>query len=175
MEGGAQFAPDITHFACLQQLYQYILTLLHLDSPQGLLSTADYHYSADMLKARGFIEYMENNRDVLQGLIPLPTPAQLERDPIRFIGLLLARMGLKQKRVGKSELGTYHVDIERIDLLNALVFRRRATFMGVSIPLDTSTIAPKKTTALDVLTTCMDGIKRFFSQTSDGLSSICLA
>ncbi len=49
-----------------------------------------------MLKARGFIEYMEANRDVLKGLIPLPTTAQLERDPIRFIGLLLTRMGLHQ-------------------------------------------------------------------------------
>ena len=95
--------------------------------------------------------------------------------PIRFIGLLLTRMGLKQKRVGKSELGTYHVDNARIDLLNALVFRRRSGFMGVSIPLDTSTIAPKKTTAMDVLTTCMDGIKRFFSQKPDDLSGLCLA
>ena len=84
-------------------------------------------------------------------------------------------MGLKQKRVGKSELGTYHVDNERIDLLNALVFRRRTNFLGVSIPLDTSTIAPKKTTALDVLTTCMDSIKRFFRPTSNGLSDLCLA
>jgi len=175
MEGGAQFAADITHFACLQQLYQYILTLLHLDSPQGLLSTSDYHYSAEILKARGFIKYMEAHRDVLKGLIPLPTSAQLERDPIRFLGLLLTRMGLKQKRVGKSELGTYHVDNERIDLLNALVFRRRTNFLGVSIPLDTSTIAPKKTTALDVLTTCMDSIKRFFRPTSNGLSDLCLA
>ena len=175
MEDGAQFAADITHFACLQQLYQYILTLLHLDSPQGLLSTADYHYSADMLKARGFIDYMESNRDVLKGLIPIPSSAQLERDPIRFIGLLLTRMGLKQKRVGKSELGTYHVDNERLDLLNALVSRRRARVMGVGIPLDTSTIAPKKTTAMDVLTTCMDSIKRFLRPTSEDLSGLCFA
>jgi len=174
-EGGAQFAADITHFASLQQLYQYIITLLHLNSPQGLLSTADFHYSAETLKARGFIEYMEKNRDVLKGLIPLPTTAQLERDPIRFIGLLLTRMGLRQKRVGKSELGTYHVDSARIDLLNALVFRRRIGMMGVSVPLDASSIAPKKTTALDVLTTCMDGIKRFFSHKPDNLSGLCPA
>ena len=174
-EGGAQFAADITHFASLQQLYQYIITLLHLNSPQGLLSTADFHYSAETLKSRGFIEYMEENRDVLKGLIPLPTTAQLERDPIRFIGLLLTRMGLRQKRAGKSELGTYHVDSARIDLLNALVFRRRMGMMGVSVPLDASSIQPKKTTALDVLTTCMDGIKRFFSQKQDNLSGLCPA
>ena len=174
-EGGAQFAADITHFASLQQLYRYILNLLHLTSTQGLLSTADYHYSAEMLKARGFIEYMEENRDILKGLIPLPPAAQLERDPIRFIGLLLTRMGLKHRRVGKSELATYHVDSARIDLLNALVFRRRASIMGVSIPLDASSIQPKKTTALDVLTTCMDGIKRFFSQKPDNLPGLCPA
>ena len=151
------------------------ITLLHLNSPQGLLSTADFHYSAETLKSRGFIEYMEENRDVLKGLIPLPTTAQLERDPIRFIGLLLTRMGLRQKRAGKSELGTYHVDSARIDLLNALVFRRRMGMMGVSVPLDASSIQPKKTTALDVLTTCMDGIKRFFSQKQDNLSGLCPA
>jgi hypothetical protein len=174
MKEGAQFAADITHFAALQQLYQYILTLLYLDSPNGLLSTADYHYSADMLKSRGFIDYIERNRNVLKGLIPLPSPAQLERDPIRFIGLLLTRMGLKQKRTGKSELGAYHLDNERLDLLNALVLRRRERFIGVTIPLDTSTIAPKKTTALDVLTNCMDKIKRFFKQPDD-FSRCCLS
>ena len=84
-------------------------------------------------------------------------------------------MGLKQKRVGKSELSTYHVDSARIDLLNALVFRRRANVMGVSIPLDASSIQPKKTTVLDVLTTCMDGVKRFFSQKPDNLPGLCLA
>ena len=174
-ESGAQFAADMTHFACLQQLYQYILTLLHLNTAHDLLSTSDYHYSADMLKARGFIDYMEEHRPVLKGLIPLPTPAQLERDPIRFVGLLLTRMGLKQKRAGKSELSTYHVDSARIDLLNSLVFRRRANVMGVSIPLDASSIQPKKTTVLDVLTTCMDGVKRFFNQKSNNLPGLCLA
>ena len=175
-EKGAQFAPDLIHFASLQQLYQYLLQLLHLTTQKGgLLSTSDYHYSAEMLKARGLIDYIETHRDVLKGLIPLPTPAQLERDPIRFVGLLLARMGIKQKRVGKSELSTYHVDSARLDLLNALLNRRRSGFLGVNIPLDTSSIPDKKTTLLEVLSTCMDGIKRFFSQKEDVLSGFCLA
>lgn len=173
---GAQFAPDVTHFASLQQLYHYVLTLLHLTSTQeGVLSTSDYHYSARLLKERGFIDYLEQHRNVLKGLIPLPTSAQLARDPMRFLSLLLGRMGLKQKRVGKSELATYHVDVERLDLLNALLLRRKAGMMGAHVPLDTSSILPKKTTVMEVLNTCMDGIKRFFHQKPDDFSRLCPA
>jgi len=32
-------------------------------------------------------------------------------------------MGLKQKRVGKAALGLYHLDVKRINLLNALIMR----------------------------------------------------
>jgi len=53
----------------------------------------------------------------------LPSAQLLQRDPLRFLSMLLGRMGLKQKRVGKAALGLYHLDVKRINLLNALIMR----------------------------------------------------
>ena len=170
-----QFAADVTHYASLQELFKHVLETLNLTTPFGLLSTTDYHYSREMLIQNGFVDYIEANRDIFKGLISLPTPAQLDRDPVRFIGVLLSRLGLKQKRVGKSENGTYHVDAERAALLNALVTRRRAGLVGVSIPLDTTSVPVKKSTTLDVLGACLKGIKRFFQPDSDVFSGFCPA
>ena len=170
-----QFAADVTHFASLQQLYQFVLSLLHLTTTHGLLNTADYHYSREMLIHNGFVGYIEANRDVLKGLISLPSPAQLNKDPIRFIGILLSRLGLKQKRVGKSENGTYHLEGARTAMLNAIITRRRAGWAGLGIPLDTTSVPVKKSTTLDALGACLNGIKRFFQPGSDVFSGLSFA
>ena len=170
-----QFAADVTHFASLQQLYKHVLDSLRLTTSHGLLSVADYHYSREMLINKGFVDYIEDHRDVFKGLLSLPTPAQLHRDPVRFLGVLLSRLGLKQKRVGKSANGMYHLDGERVALLNALIARRRAGLPGVSMPLDTTSVAVKKTTTLDVLGACLQGIKRFFQPDSGVFAGFCPA
>ena len=170
-----QFAADVTHFASLQALFKYVLETLKLTTPHGVLSTTDYHYSREMLIQNGFVDYIEAHRDIFKGLLSLPTPAQLDRDPVRFIGILLSRLGLKQKRVGKSENGTYHVDVERTTLLNALMIRRRAGLMGVSIPLDTTSVPVKKSVTMDMLGACLDGIKRFFQPGSGVFAGFCPA
>ena len=170
-----QFAADVTHFASLQQLYQFVLSLLHLTTTHGLLNTADYHYSREMLIHNGFVDYIEANRDILKGLISLPSPAQLNKDPIRFIGILLSRLGLKQKRVGKSENGTYHLEGARIAMLNAIISRRRAGWAGLGIPLDPTSVPVKKSTTLDALGACLNGIKRFFQPGSDVFSGLSFA
>ena len=170
-----QFAADVTHYASLQALFKHVLETLNLTTPYGLLSTTDYHYSREMLIQNGFVDYIEANRDIFKGLVSLPTPAQLDRDPVRFIGVLLSRLGLKQKRVGKSENGTYHIDGERTALLNALITRRRAGLVGVSIPLDTTSVPVKKSTTLDVLGACLEGIKRFFQPDSGVFAGFCPA
>lgn len=100
---------------------------------------------------------------------------QLNRDPIRFLGGLLARLGLKQKRVGKCENGMYHIDGDRARLLNALITRRRAGLAGVAIPLDTTSVPAKKSATLEVLGACLQGIKRFFQPESSVFGSFCPA
>ena len=172
-ERHAQFAADITHFASLQQLYKHVLDTLHLTTPHESLSVVDYQYTREMLINRGFVDYIESHRDILKGLLSLPTPAQLERDPVRFLGVLLARLGLKQKRVGRAENATYHVDVERTQLLNSLITRRRSGMAGTNVPLDITSIPVKKTTSLDVLGACFQGIKRFFSLDSSVFSDFC--
>jgi len=161
-ESCPQFAADVKHVATAQVLYKQLLAALHLTSTKNTLNSADYHYTKDTLINSGFIDFIEENREVLRGIMSLPSTAQLARDPLRFIGTLLSKLGLKQNRVGRSEQATYHVNGERIQLLNAILIKRSAGLMGASIPLDTQSLAVKKMTTLDTLTTCLQRIKQFF-------------
>ena len=91
---------------------------LHLTTAHKTLALHDYQYTKDTILHSGFIIWIEEHRSILQGLISLPSKQQLQRDPLRFLSMLLGRIGLKQKRVGKAALGLYHLDIERINLLS---------------------------------------------------------
>lgn len=159
-----QFAADVQHFATEQALYKRLLNALYLIKDEGdLLNTADFQYTSDSTRIKEFIEYIEDNRIVLAGIISIPSSQQLKRDPLRFIGTLLTKLGLKQKRVGRSENATYHIDGDRLQLINGILQKRRAGIMGTCIPLNTSSIPAKKITALDTITTCMQRIKDFFT------------
>ena len=158
-----QFAADVKHVATAQVLNKQLLSALHLTSTKNTLNTTDYHYTKETLVKSGFIDFIETNRPVLRGLIRLPSTEQLARDPLRFVGTMLAKLGLKQKRVGRATKGTYHVDEGRIQLLNNIIIKRRAGLMGASIPLDTQSIVIKKFAPLDKLTLYLQSIKRFFS------------
>lgn len=163
MEQGEQFAADLTHFATLQQLYKKLLTTLKVDSEGGILKTGDYRYSKETLVGSGFLHWLDENRSFLQGVITIPSLAQLSSDPLRFISFLLNRLGLKQKRVGKAGEGSYHLDSERIDLLNGLLLRRKAGMTGVTLPLNTSSVTVKKETPIDFFVDCFKKIKAFFT------------
>jgi len=163
LEDGAQFAADLTHFRTLQLLYKHVLDTLHLTTPHQTLALQDYKYTKDTLLTGGFITWIEEHRAILQGLIPLPPQQQLQRDPLRFLSMLLGRLGLKQKRVGRAALGIYHLDVERINLLNALIMRRAKGLAGVSMPLDTSSCAVKKPSTTDFFIETFKKIKRFFT------------
>lgn len=170
LETGAQFAADLTHFAVLQQLLKKLLQTLNLDTSRGILSTEDYQYDAESLLKSGFFEWIEQNRNVLQGLISLPTANQLKKNPLRFISNLLSRVGLKQKRVGRAEKGLYHLDSERIELMNALTIRRRSTSMSAGIPLDAASKLPKKQSCMHSLREGLAKIKAFLAPKSLNLA-----
>ena len=171
-EKSPQFAADVKHYATTQVLFQQLLIALRLLSDKNTLNVADYRYTKETLLNGGFIDFIETNRAVLRGIMSLPSPDQLQHDPIRFVGTLLAKMGLKQKRVGRSENATYHIDEDRISLLNGILLKRRKGFLGSSIPLDTQSIATKKATPLDTLTMCLESIKRFFCPETPKLAFI---
>jgi hypothetical protein len=163
METGAQFAADLSHFATLQSLYQRLLKTLHLTTNHDSLSLEDYRYSKDDILASGFIAWIESNRPVLQGVVTIPATAQLKNDPLRFVGMLLKRLGLKQKRVGRADEGVYHLDVNRTQLLNALVLRRKGGLTSVTTPLDTSSVNAKKETTTAFFVECFTKIKNFFT------------
>lgn len=163
MQEGAQFAADLTHFATLQQLLQKLLKALHLTIGDPRLSLEDYRYSKDSILACGFIGWIEANRAILQGVITLPSPTQLTRDPLRFVSQLLGKLGLKQKRVGRAEEGVYHLDVERTQLLNALIHRRQSGMAATATPLDTSSIAVKEANPVSFFVDSFNKIKRFFT------------
>ncbi|HAU0661299.1 TPA: hypothetical protein JBG89_11755 [Legionella pneumophila] len=163
LEDGSQFAADLTHFSTLQLLYKKVLETLHLTTTHQTLALHDYQYTKDTILHSGFINWIEEHRAILQGLISVPSAQLLQRDPLRFLSMLLGRMGLKQKRVGKAEHGLYHLDIERINLLNALIMRRAKGLAGISAPLDTSNCRLKEPSTTEFFIETFKKIKRFFT------------
>lgn len=163
LEEGAQFAADLTHFATRQELYKRLLHTLNLTTAQNILSSEDYQYSKETILNSGFITWIEEHRAILQGMISIPSTNQLQKDPLRFVSMVLAQMGLKQKRVGRAQLGVYHLDVERIHLLNALIVRRKSGVAGLSIPLDTSSCSIKAPSTAEFFIETFKKIKQFFT------------
>ena len=163
LEDSAQFAADLSHYATLQQLYKKVLDTLQLTTTHQTLALHDYQYTKDTILHSGFITWIEEHRAILQGLISVPSLPQLQRDPLRFLSMLLAKMGLKQKRVGRAEQGLYHLDSERINLLNALIMRRAKGLAGVSAPLDTSSCRLKEPSTTEFFIETFRKIKRLFT------------
>ena len=157
------FAADLTHFATLQLLYKQLLKTFNLIPSGGSnLSTQEYRYTRESIIESGFLTWIEERRAVLQGVIAIPSARRLNVDPIRFIGTLLARLGLKQKRVGRAEEGVYHLDLERITLLNNILYRRKIGLMGSHIPIDTSKLPEKRVVKPELIAKCLRKIKGFF-------------
>ncbi len=161
-EEGAQFAPDITHFATLQEFYQQLFKALQLTSVNTAFKPSHFTYDKEKLKASGFIEWIEAHRLSLQGIVTLPTSAQLQAEPLRFISGLLTKLGLKQKRVGRAQKGVYQIDSERLTLLNAIL-KRRQEDLNVREPLSLKISGSAKTSAADFLASCLSTVMSFFT------------
>lgn len=171
-EKSSQFAADVTHFATTQMLFQQLLMTLRLQSDNNLLNVVNFRYTKETFLNNGFIDFIEKNRSVLRGIMSLPSTEQLKRDPIRFIGTLLTKLGLKQKRVGRSENATYHIDNDRIILLNGILNKRKIGVMASTIPLNTQSLNTTKITPLKTLEKCLQRIKQFFCIEPDNLAFI---
>ena len=162
VESHEMFAADLTHFATLQLLYKQLLKAFNLIASVNNLSLQEYRYTRESIIESGFLTWIEENRAVLQGVIAIPSARRLNLDPIRFIGTLFSRLGLKQKRVGRAEEGVYHLDIERIQLLNNILYRRKVGLMGSHIPIDTSKLPEKRVVKPELISKCLQKIKGFF-------------
>ncbi|MBK7994091.1 MAG: hypothetical protein IPK14_11910 [Blastocatellia bacterium] len=87
-------------------------------------------YSKESLSSSELITYLTQNREVLVGIINLPKNEQLLSDPIRYLSLLLKRLGLKQKRVGNSINGEYMLVASRLEFLRGIVMNRGVVELG---------------------------------------------
>ena len=131
------------------------------------LSLNEHRYTRESIIESGFLTWIEEQRAVLQGVIAIPNARRLNLDPVRFIGTLFSRLGLKQKRVGRSEEGVYHLDVERITLLNNILYRRKIGTMGAHIPIDTSKLPEKRAVKPELISKCLQKIKEFFTLEPD--------
>lgn len=167
VEAHEMFTADLTHFATLQLLYQKLLKAFDLISPSNSLNVQEQRYTRESIIESGFLTWIEENRGVLQGVIAIPTARRLNLDPVRFIGTLFTRLGLKQKRVGRTEEGVYHLDLERIQLLNNIIYRRKLGISGSHIQIDTSNLPEKRKVKPELISKCLKKIKEFFTLEPD--------
>lgn len=136
LEVGQQFAADLTYYVTLQDLFKQLLKSLNAIDARGSLLMNATHYSGETLLKSEFFEFLEKNRSRLSGVINIPPSFILKQHPIRFISQVLSKMGLKQKRVGKSENATYVLCAERLTLLKAITNKRKEPFALHHIPVD---------------------------------------
>ena len=131
-----RYVADLTPFPTWQTLLQKILSILQITtSGDKLFITPDYRYDKDTICNSGFLEWIDEHRQIYQGIIVIPSLQRLKEDPIRFLAKILSKMGIKQKRVERASKGLYHIDMDRINLLNALITRRRAGIAGRAMQL----------------------------------------
>ncbi|MFY9225075.1 MAG: hypothetical protein WAQ98_20545, partial [Blastocatellia bacterium] len=125
---GVELRPDMNLYAIKRELYRIVLTSVGVDL-KGLVYDGK-KYSKESLSSSELITYLTQNREVLVGIINLPKNEQLLSDPIRYLSLLLKRLGLKQKRVGNSINGEYMLVASRLEFLRAIVMNRGVVELG---------------------------------------------
>ena len=91
-------------------------------------------YTRESERVRELLAWIEANREVLAGVVALPTPDKLAANAVRYIASWLELLGLRQHRAGKNARGEYVLDGASLALA-AHVFDRRGgdTFSKESI------------------------------------------
>ncbi len=159
-EEGAQFAPDITHFATLQEFYQQLFKTLHLTFADNAFRPNHFTYDKEKIKKSELIDWIEAHRQTLQGIITLPNKEQLQAEPLRFLSGILTKLGLKQKRVGRTQKNVYQLDSERLTFLNAIL-KRRQEDLNVREPLCLKMSNYIKISTGDFFAACLSMVKSF--------------
>lgn len=162
-EEQAQFAADLTYHASAQMLYKKLLDTLKAINTKGELCANQFHYSNEVILNSGFIDWLEQNRGVLSGIINIPSQSFLKAEPLRFVSNVLNQMGIRQKRVGKSAKGFYTLCPDNIAFLKALLERRQTPHLRTTIPELQTKTKKLHTPCFDVFKDCFDKVKDFFT------------
>jgi hypothetical protein len=130
-----KLVPDQQNFFVLQSLLSIVLAAVGADCRNFTLDP-DCRYSTESLK--WFVEWVKANRHILRGVMRIPPPEILANQPVRFISVVLRKIGLKQHRIGKNEKGQYRLDQDRFEQMRAILERRRTLPIQISASGDTS-------------------------------------
>ncbi len=125
-EDSPKFAADLNHYATEQLLFKEVIKEIGVDWDGNTLVSLKKTYTKESLLEGKLIPWIKKNYRVLCGVISLPPMDNLEKEPIRLMSKLLDKLGLKQKRIGKSENGVYTLDEERLELIKSIVIKRSA-------------------------------------------------
>lgn len=87
-------------------------------------------YTANSPQIQQFVEFNIRNRETLGAAARIPTDSELRANPLKFIGEQLKRHGLKQHRIGRNAKGAYSIDLERLEIIKAVVGYRAETRIG---------------------------------------------
>ena len=93
LEDGPVLAADLKHFATLQTLLKKLLNVLQVSFDDGSLINLDYCYDNQQILDSGFIDWVEERRDVLQGIVTIPSLSFMKSNPLSFVSTILQKMG----------------------------------------------------------------------------------
>jgi phage/plasmid primase-like uncharacterized protein len=116
-----KLVPDQQSFFVLQSLLSVVLAAVGVNC-RSFTMDPDARYSTDSLKR--FVEWVEANRHILRGVMRIPPPEILASQPVRFISVVLRKIGLKQHRVGRNEKGQYCLDQAQLEKMGTVLERR---------------------------------------------------
>lgn len=171
-----QFVADLKHYATEQELIKKLLDEFGLNFTSGLLTKKDYIYNKESLLSGRLIPWIKQNYQRLSGVISLPKIHSIEKSPIRLISRLLDLIGLKQKRVGKNELGTYQLEEQQFLFIQSIISKRNLiagdsssniyinTATTVSIKLKDSAKVNSFNDVLQNLGLCFDKLKSLLTK-----------
>ncbi len=132
----SKLVPDQPNFFVVQSLFSTVLAAVGVNCRNFTLNS-DFRYSTDSLQ--WFVEWIEANRHILRGVVRIPPPEILASQPVRFISVVLRKMGLKQHRIGKNEKGQYRLDQDRFEQMRTILGRRGTLpIQAVQVNGDTS-------------------------------------
>ncbi len=125
-ESSAKFVADLNHYATEQLLFKEVIKEIGVYWDDDALVSLKMTYTKSSLLEGKLIPWIKKNYRVLCGVISLPPIDNLEKEPIRLMSKLLDKLGLKQKRIGKSENGVYALDEDCFCFIKSILEKRLA-------------------------------------------------
>lgn len=123
-ENSEQFAADLEHFALKQQLYSRLIQELRIIKYDNHLNYDSYLYTKKTILQSDFIDWVLTNHKILHGIMTIPSIESIRTQPLIFVSRLLSKLGIKQKRTGKSKNGCYSIDVDSLRLMAEIINRR---------------------------------------------------